>query len=108
MKFLHCEMEIPSIAARMIERRYLARLRIDSREVWSLVKIAMLAGVSEIIDSSCTAVLLCNNVLDMKRVRIIVLANSAILAGVSCSGSDNFAGGIIHETTGQGLAWPWP
>src|SRR4051794_4883949 len=66
MGLRHRKMERPSIAPRMVKDGYIAGLRIDAGEVRALVKVAMLAGVSQIIERGRPAMLDRNNVLDMK------------------------------------------
>lgn len=73
------------------------RLRIDAREVWAFVQIAMVTSQSEVCQIIAAAVLAGDNMLDVEREEgIIVLMKSAILAVV---------GGSIPDEIGRRRVW---
>jgi hypothetical protein len=80
---LQAEMLAPFLASRMKEFCHFIRLRIDSRQVRSLVQIAIDAGESKVVEFVGSAVNPWNDVLDVKRgQRRIILMQMAILASI--------------------------
>ncbi len=74
-------------------------LGIDTRQIWALVKIAMLASESEIVEVASTAVFERDYVFDMKRKRIILLVELAVFATVGSTGGNRCADSVIHDLT---------
>jgi hypothetical protein len=72
------------------------------------VKIAVLAGVSKIVDRLQAAVLYGNDVFDVVRVRVIDFMKLSILATMCGANGDDGANGIIHERIRRALVSPWP
>jgi hypothetical protein len=73
----------PPIAPRVKEPRDLSRLRIDSGEVRSLTKIAAVARERQIFCPIGSAVLLCDDVLDMMLQFAVLLVQPAVLAALT-------------------------
>src|SRR5712692_6666480 len=76
------EVSIPLVCPRMEEANKLARIRICSGDVRTLVAIAMQAGEGEVFKNSQPSMLTCNDVIDVKGQRINGRRKVAILTSV--------------------------
>ncbi len=87
----------PDIAPGMKDRHNLAGRRVDTRQVWSLVGVAAVAGESEIVWGVSPAVLLCDDVFDVMREPALFLPEQAVFAAVSGTLADKLSRGGIHQ-----------
>ena len=86
----------PPVSPGVKQNLYLARHRVDSTEVWTLVQIAAMASEREIFDIIAAAVLTGGNVFDLMRHRAMLLAKLAVLATISGAVPDKKPGCGIH------------
>ena len=75
----------------MEERSYFAAMRIDSRQIWTLVKITTMACQSQIVLVVRASMLLSDDMFDVERKWAVVLVEPAILATVLRANSDSGA-----------------
>lgn len=88
----------PLVPSWIEQFRQPTRLRIKSREIWPVVKIARQARQSQIVGAVSPTMLLRNDVLDlMWRQRRMPLVPAAILAQILCSRPDEFPCRSIHQ-----------
>src|SRR6516165_645575 len=74
-------MALPPLPPRMIQGHDAAGLRVNAGKIGPLTVVAMMAGQSEIIEPVRAAVLLGDDVFDMKAViRFVVLVQAAVFA----------------------------
>ena len=76
------EVSIPLVRPRMEESNQLARVRICSGDVRTLMRIAVKAGEGEVFQDSQPSVLACNDVIGGKGQRIDVSRKVAILTSI--------------------------
>jgi len=73
----------PAMPSWVEQSSELFRPWIDSSEVRPLVEVASQAGEGEVAEGCSTSVLLCNNVLDLKRREVMGFREAAVFAATS-------------------------
>jgi hypothetical protein len=87
----------PPASQGMKQKFHLTRQRVDSTKVRTFVKIAAVAGKSEIFSLIAAAVLTGDNVFDVMRRRTVLLPDLAVLFTISCPLADKQPRFGIHR-----------
>lgn len=91
------EMVFPIIEPRMEQARHFPVSRIEAGKVHPLVQVAVMTRDRQIIGKVLAAVTPGNDVLDVKRKRLLVLTDLAILAAVFRPSPDQLTQAIVHQ-----------
>ena len=89
-------MRRPRVGARVKEAGEFVAVGIDTRKVWPLVPIAIVASQSKIIIRVCTSVLLCHNVFNVKSELIVPLMYATVFAAVVSSSLNSCSRFSVH------------
>jgi hypothetical protein len=91
-------MFIPPVLPRMKQPDELAAFRVNSAQVWSLVRIAVVAGESEVSAVVCSPMLASDDVLDViGEERLRVLWQGAVFAAITGSFADSLPEPLVHQ-----------
>ena len=97
------EMATPGVSARMEEPCFPACLRVDAREIRSLVMITGKTGHCQIPSRRWAAVLLRYDVVELEAERGISLRDATVLAAASCPLPDQALQVSIHPAQAAGF-----
>jgi len=92
------EMFIPAVLPGMKQPDERAAFRVNSAQVWSLVRIAVVAGESEVSAVVCSPMLASDDVLDViGEERLRVLWQGAVFAAITGSFADSLPEPLVHQ-----------
>ncbi len=95
-----CEMVRPDLQSWIEEGNHRSTDRINAAEVWTFVKVAMMASPSEVGLGSRAAVLTCDNVFAVKpKERILRLVGAAIFATIAGSVADEISNSDVQSNS---------
>jgi hypothetical protein len=97
VRSVKCKVIMPLVATRMKEGLNVARQRIDSTQIRTLVEVTAMACQSKVIDIVGAAVLPGDHVLHMMHEFAIVLVKAAILTSLSSPLTNEPPGSGIHR-----------
>ena len=90
------EMLIPRLPPWMKQRNNLTGVRVDPREIRPFVAVAVAARESQVLQFGGTAVLLSDDVVEMKRQFSERFRETTILAAVTGPDADGFVNRFVH------------
>jgi hypothetical protein len=82
---LNLKVLAPDVRSRVKQTHDFAAHWIAASDIWPLVPIAVEAGQGQIINLSCTVMLSCNDMIDLKRKTVVRKRNQAVFAPLSGS-----------------------
>ena len=94
---------MPFLGSRVEQVRDFTCHWVNTREIWSLVAVAKVAGKGQVLWIIAATMLLGDDVLDMKSDAIILLVNVAVFAAIVSAGTYSRSGLSIH-VLGRDLA----
>jgi hypothetical protein len=95
------EMIDPGLLAWIEEAHYLARISVNTSQIRSLVPVASVAGITEVLDIVIAAMLLWDDVLDMEYGGNELFRETAIFATETSTLSYKRSNFGIHQTSGE-------
>jgi hypothetical protein len=91
------EVIIPGVCPRIKQRCDLLSLLIESGDIWALLLIARVAGKGQVVQIVGTAVLLCNDMINLGRTRVKLHQNTTIFAAVGSTQPNRLPNGPFHD-----------